>query len=498
MVVGYEEDHSDHDKALTNLFQRAEKCNLKFNLDKIQYKKKEVSFFGETYTTTGRKPDPGKVEAIRTMKQPENKKELQSFLGLCQYLTKFTPELASLSEPLRFLTRKNAIFDWTQQHTRAFECIKQALTREQELAHFDPEKETVIQTDASIKGLGACLLQEGKPVYYASRAIGEAEKNYIAIELESLAVAWAFEKLHHFIYSKKFKLQTDQKPLATILSRSQNASTPRLQRLLNRAFQYNFDVEYIKGETNVVADCLSRLGVTKDHIKLPKAMVHSVSVELPATKDFLDRVKTATQKDQELQLLTQQVKLGWPKKISEVDDKIKCYWSFREDITITDDILVKGHRIIVPKNMHEYMLNQVHEGHFGMDKCKVRMSNCCYWPNVNKEIEGMIRNCPTCLEFAQAKPKTKKKDMLHHEVPSTPWTKLATDVFHFQGANYLILVDYTSKFPVVKQLRKNDQRAVTITLEEIFTERGYPDELVSDNGPCYRGEQFGKFLRRKG
>ena len=373
MVVGYEEDHSDHDKALTNLFQRAEKCNLKFNLDKIQYKKKEVSFFGETYTTTGRKPDPGKVEAIRTMKQPENKKELQSFLGLCQYLTKFTPELASLSEPLRFLTRKNAIFEWTQQHTKAFERIKQTLTKEQELAHFDPEKETVNQTDASIKGLGACLLQEGKPVYYASRSIGEAEKNYVAIELESLAVAWALEKLHHFIYGKKFKLQTDQKPLAMILSRSQNTSTPRLQRLLNRAFQYDFDVEYIKGETNVVADCLSRLGVTKDHIKLPKAMVHSVSVELPATKDFLDRVRTATQKDQELQLLAQQVKLGWPKKISEVDDKIKCYWSFREDITIAEDILVKGHRIIVLKDMREYMLKQVHEGHFGMDKCKMRI-----------------------------------------------------------------------------------------------------------------------------
>ena len=498
MVVGYEEDHSDHDKALTNLFQRAEKCNLKFNLDKIQYKKKEVSFFGETYTTTGRKPDPGKVEAIRTMKQPENKKELQSFLGLCQYLTKFTPELASLSEPLRFLTRKNAIFEWTQQHTRAFDRIKQTLTKEQELAHFDPEKETVIQTDASIKGLGACLLQEGKPVYYASRAIGEAEKNYVAIELESLAVAWAFEKLHHFIYGKKFKLQTDQKPLATILSRSQNASTPRLQRLLNRAFQYDFDVEYIKGETNVLADCLSRLGVTKDHIKLPKAMVHSVSVELPATKDFLDRVRTATRKDQELQLLTQQVRSGWPKKFSEVDAKLKCYWSFREDIMIADDILVKGHRIIVPSSMREYMLEQVHEGHFGMDKCKMRMSNCCYWPSVNKDIERMIRNCPTCLEFAPAKPRIKKKDMLHHEIPHTPWTKLATDIFYFQGTNYLVLVDYTSKFPVVKQLRRIDQRAVITAFEEIFAERGYPDELVSDNGPCYRGEQFREFLKTKG
>ena len=97
-------------------------------------------------------------------------------------------------------------------------------------------------------------------------------------------------------------------------------------------------------------------------------MVHSIAVELPATKDFLDRVRTATQKDQELQLLTQQVKLGWPKKISEVDDKIKCYWSFREDITVAEDILVKGHRIIVPKAMREYMLKQVHEGHFSMDK----------------------------------------------------------------------------------------------------------------------------------
>ena len=248
----------------------------------------------------------------------------------------------------------------------------------------------------------------------------------------------------------------------------------------------------------MLADCLSRLSVTKDHIKLPKAMVHSVSVKLPATKDFLDRVRAASQKDQELQLLAQQVKLGWPKKINEVDDKIKCYWSSREDITVADDILVKGHRIIVPTDMREYMLDQVHEGHFGMDKCKMRMSNCCYWPNVNKEIEEMIRNCPTCLEFAPAKPKIKKKDMLHHEVPSIPWTKLATDIFHFQGANYLILVDYTSKFPVVKQLRKIDQRAVTTALKETFTERGYPDELVSNNGPCYRGEQFCEFLKRKG
>ena len=97
------------------------------------------------------------------------------------------------------------------------------------------KKETVIQTDASIKGLGACLLQDGKSVYYASRSIGKAEKNYVLIELESLAVAWALEKLYHFIYGKKFKLKTDQKLLVKILSQSQNALTPRLQRLLKQS-----------------------------------------------------------------------------------------------------------------------------------------------------------------------------------------------------------------------------------------------------------------------
>ena len=88
--------------------------------------------------------------------------------------------------------------------------------------------------------------------------------------------------------------------------------------------------------------------------------------------------------------------------------------------------------------------------------------------------------------------------MLHHEVPDTPWTKLAMDIFHFQGTNYLILIIYTSKFPVVKQLRKMDQRAITVAFEEIFKEWGYPDELVSNNGTCYRGEQFAEFLKRKG
>ena len=104
------------------------------------------------------------------------------------------------------------------------------------LAYYDPKKTTVLQTGASINGLGACLLQDEKPVYFTSKALTEAQIGYVAIKLESLAVAWAVEKLHHFLYGNQFLLETDQKPLEAILSRSLNQATPRLQRYSSEPF----------------------------------------------------------------------------------------------------------------------------------------------------------------------------------------------------------------------------------------------------------------------
>ena len=95
------------------------------------------------------------------------------------------------------------------------------------------------------------------PIYFVSKSLTDAEKGYVAIELEALAVSWACEKFHHFLYGSHFTLQTDQKSLESILARSLNEATPRLQRLLIKASVYDFSVEYIPGPTNKVADCLS-------------------------------------------------------------------------------------------------------------------------------------------------------------------------------------------------------------------------------------------------
>ena len=127
IVMGYKVDHSGHDTAFTKLLQTARENNVKLNFEKLQYKQTQVDFFGETYTTDGRKSSSDKVQAITNMPQPVSKKELQSFIGMVNYLSKFTPRLSELAECLRDLIRINVPFQWGPEHTEAFASIKQEI-----------------------------------------------------------------------------------------------------------------------------------------------------------------------------------------------------------------------------------------------------------------------------------------------------------------------------------------------------------------------------------
>ena len=164
MEVG--KNQKEHDIALTNLLDTAMECNVGLNYNKLQYKKTEVDFFGETYTIDGCKPAQTKVSEINTMPEPSSKKKVQSFIGMINYLSKFSVRLCQLSEPIRELSKERIPFNWGPEHREAFKVIKKQLVKLTILAYYDPNKETVLQTDTSIKGLGACLLQHGKPVYF--------------------------------------------------------------------------------------------------------------------------------------------------------------------------------------------------------------------------------------------------------------------------------------------------------------------------------------------
>ena len=190
---------------------------------------KRLIFFSATYTTRGCKPDKNKVTVIAKMPAPTNKKQIQSFIGMIFCLFKFSARLSEIAEPIRELAKDMVPFNWGPEHQSAFTQMKNEIVSTPVLAYYNPKKQTVSQTDGSINGLGACLLQDEKPVYFASKALTDAQWRYVAIELELLAVASAMEKFHHFLYASHFILETDQKPLEVILSKSIKQAIPRLQ-----------------------------------------------------------------------------------------------------------------------------------------------------------------------------------------------------------------------------------------------------------------------------
>ena len=490
MVIRKNDNHKDHDLAFTTLLQTARRCNVKLNYDKLKFKCTEVNFYGKTYTTDGCKPPQSKVTAIVKMPAPSSKKEVQSFIGMINYLTKFSPRLNELSKPIRELIKEKIIFNWGPEHQESFNMLKKELVRAPILTYYNPWKETVLQTDASTKGLGACLLQDEKPIYFASKALTETQRGYVAIEIKSLAIAWAVEKFHHFLYGCHFILEMDQKPFEAILSRSINQATPTVTTHLdqNSTLQFHCKIHSWTKES------LSRLPIKvrkpRRYHQTAKTSCVSISHQLPARSDSLQEIRQATQANDKLVLLKHTIMTGWPNNIKEIPQVLHLYWTFRKELTIKDGLILKGTRIVIPNTKCEAILKQIHDSHLGLTKCKLCAKQAVYWPGLNDQLEQLVLNCQLCLKYSRSKKKSDEYSTLGQEVPIFPWTKLATDLFHFEGHSYLLLVDYTNQFPIVRKLTSMMAHHIADHFKQIFAEYGWPDTLISDNGLCYASEVF--------
>ena len=232
--------------------------NVKFNPDKLQYKVKEVKYMGNIISESGLKPDSEKVRAILDMPLPKSKEELRRFLGMVNFFSKFMPSQSSITDPLRQLLKKGSVWFWSHEHAAAGEQLKQILSCQPVLKFFDPAKPVKLQVDASKSGLGACLLQDGHPVAYASRSLSSAEVNYAQIEKELVAVVFGCEKFHCYVYGNPIDVDSDHKPLVSISTKPLAQASPRLQRLLLRLQRYDVTINYLPGKYMYVADALSR------------------------------------------------------------------------------------------------------------------------------------------------------------------------------------------------------------------------------------------------
>jgi len=494
-ILIWADNEQEHDQRLKAALQRAREKGLKLNRNKCKVKRSQVVYQGHIISSAGLKVDPEKVKAIIDMPEPEDKEGVPRFLGMINYLARYIPHMSEETVPLRELLKKENVFTWEKRRADCFKNLKIALSKAPVLTFYNPDKELVLQVDSSSKGMGATLIQDGHPIAYASRALTPTQQLYAQIEKEMMAIVFGCEKFAEYIIGRPTLIQSDHKPLEAIMAKSLHKAPARLQRMMIRLQRFpEIQVKYTKGKELFLADTLSRAYLTQPVQEAPILTAQAVAVEaigtLPVSTARLDEIKQATKVDTVSAKLAKYILDGWPVDKSQVDPECRPYWNDHDELTILNGILFKGQCIVIPASLKKDMLDKLHESHMGIVKTKQRARDIMYWPGINHDIENMISSCATCLTYQR---QNQREPLKPQPIPSRAWVKVGVDLFSLDGHEYMMCVDYYSKFPYVVKLNNQTSHCVITALKSIFAVQGIAEEIYSDNGPCFSSLDFSKF-----
>lgn len=481
-------DVESHDKILNEVMNKATEYNLKLNLSKCQIRKSEVKYVGHILSANGVKPDPDKIEAVLNMPPPADKTAVKRLIAFATYLGKFIPNLSSITAPIRTLLKENTEFSWQLAQQKAFENLKKTCCNLPVLKFYDVNEPVEIQCDASQFALGAVLLQNGSPIAYASRSLTDTEKRYAQIEKEMLSIVFACKKFHCYIFGKTTSVLNDHKPLEMIFTKPLLSVPLRLQRMMISLQRYDLNVKYRKGTEMILPDTLSRAPLKTTSFNSDNIAKVSMLSYLSVTDSKYNEIQSCTQK--ELNLLQSTILAGWPDQKQDLPYQVRPYWDSRSQLAVVDGIIYKGLRIVVPPSMQSHMLKIIHDTHLGIVKCKQRAREALYWPAMNAEIEENIKNCSKCATYGN---KQQYENLKPTELHDYPFYEVGTDLFEFESKNYLILVDYYSKFIEVNHLKDITTKSVIYALKTQFARHGIPRILRSDCGSQYMSQDFKKF-----
>ena len=440
VALGYLDDiistSATFEQGLTNLrklFKRFREANLKLNPFKTKLMCQKIKFLGVWISEAGISPDEDKINAIREMSQPRTKRQCQSFLGCVNFFRAHVKNLACTIKPISD-TLAGKKFCWTAEAGDAFEKTKLLLTSAEILIFPDTDKTMHIFTDSSEYALGGSIMQltdtEYRPICYGSRVLGPTERNYPTIKKELLALKHFTKLWYYYLMGKKFVAHVDARALTgKNFLNTTNCST--MLRWLMELTEFDFEIVYQKGTSNVVADALSRLPRTSDQFynwyktelnpdKPRQAMINTVKV----SETLSDLVKLQGD-DSTLQLVAQWLKASCkPDKIPNTDRAdLKQYHEKFDQLSLdTQGRIIyeyfsqktqKSRKLIcVPEVLKKEILYLNHDhataGHLSYKKCLERILQKFYWPTIRKDTEHYTRLCEVCfrtnLKYAK-KPK---------------------------------------------------------------------------------------------
>ncbi|GJW32772.1 putative reverse transcriptase domain-containing protein [Tanacetum coccineum] len=360
-------------------------------------------FLGHVINGNGFHVDPSKTKAVKNLKAPRTPTEVRSFLGLVGYYRRFIENFSKIAKSLTILTQKSKTFNWGEEHEYAFQTLKDKLCNALVLALPDGSEDFVVYCDASGIGLGCVLMQRGKVIAYASRQLKIHENNYTTHDLELGAIVFALKIWRHYLYGTKSVIYTDHKSLQHIFS--QKELNMRQRRWIELFSDYDCEIRYHLGKTNVVVDALSR----KERVK-PKR-VRAMNMILQSS--IKDRI-LAAQKD-------------------AVDESARLQKGLDEMIELSNDgALYYLDRIWVPLkgDVRTLIMDEANKSkysvHPGADKMYYDLRDRYWWPRIKKDIAEYVSRCLTCFKV-KAKHQRPSGLRQQPEIPIWKWEGIAMD-----------------------------------------------------------------------
>ena len=477
-ILVFSKDANQHKADLSKVLQRLQDNDLRVAIHKSEFFQKEIDFLGYTVTEDGVRPSSSKLDAIKDFPEPNDTRTLRSFLGLVNYYRHLVPDFADTVLPLTELARlnqKKISLQLTLEERAAFAKIKEVLSSAAALNHPAPGVTHLhLVTDSSQYAIGAALHQvvDGKPhpMGFFSKKLSQSQQKYSTFDRELLAAYQAVLHFKHLINGRHVTLFTDHKPLQSAYKSRNPPKSDRQQRHLSVLAEYVMDIQYVRGEDNVVADCLSR-------------PANAVTVDLCD----LTSLAVSQEKDQD---------------ITQIRDRLKPF-KIKENLQLWCDKSTPYPRPYVPQAARQSIFKSLHNlAHPGVKATLRLIKSRYFWPNMDKEIRIYVKECPNCQQVKIHK--HTKSPSSHFELPSErlqtvhidivgplPPCKEHDEVYLSPYKYVLTCIDRATRWMEAVPLAEITATSVASAFFQSWISRfGVPLHVITDRGTQFESELF--------
>lgn len=484
----------DHIKHLSLVFDKLLGAGMTIKASKSEFMKEKITYLGHVISTEHISINPNKMEIISNFPEPKCKKDLQSFLGLCNFFRKFIKHFSNATSGLSHLLKKHVKWKWGEDERKQFQIVKESFVQAVELRHPDFSKEFYITCDASGIAVGAHLCQyndegDAEVIMFASRKLNDAETRYTITELELLAIVFACRKFRTFILGHSVTLKTDHKALM-FLNNGKFLSN-RLMRWMLYLQEYNLTIEYCPGKDNVVADVLSRYPVVSDSIN--KRLKEQTIVEMNKVKiETEEAVRNVFKNMSNLQSKNSRldkVRISMLRD-DEQGQRLNRFYVINNGVLFYRSNPDKEEwRVCIPEEYCSLLIRDFHAriGHFGSYKTYKVIRSLCDFPNMKRLVSRYVTACDLCQK---AKINNQpSKGAMRNVIANEPLELLSVDLFgplpRGRGGveTIFVVLDVFTKFVKLYPVKRATTKVLlNKILDDYVVKIGKPGTILSDHG----------------